>query len=182
MRIIGGKYKRRQVEVFSKGVSPTKDSLRESIFNILMSKIEGALVLDLYAGSGVFGIEAISRNAKEVSMVDVNTTSLHENAKILDKDDRSKVQILKQDASEFINRAHKRGLKYDLVFLDPPYRKGLVKKSLYLLLDYDILQPDGLIIAEYEKKALINLNIKEYIETRHIKAGKTSVSFFKKET
>ena len=182
MRIIGGKYKRRQIEVLSNGVSPTKDSLRESIFNILMSKIEGALVLDLYAGSGAFGIEAISRNAKEVSMVDVNTASLHENAQILDKDDRSKAQILKQDALEFIKKAYKMGLKYDLIFLDPPYHKGLVKKSLHLLLDCDILQRDGLIIAEYEKKALVNLDIKEYIDIRQIKAGKTSVSFFKKET
>ncbi|MDP8261647.1 MAG: 16S rRNA (guanine(966)-N(2))-methyltransferase RsmD [Candidatus Kappaea frigidicola] len=181
MRIIGGKYKRRHLEVLSKGVSPTKDSLREALFNILMPKLENALVLELYAGSGAFAIEAISRGARAAYMVDIDTLSVCENIRILDKEDASRVKVVRQDALEYIMKAQKLGLKFDLIFLDPPYHKGLVKKSLQVLLDYDILQPDGLIIAEYERKALINLNIKEYIDTRQIQAGKTSLTFFKKQ-
>ncbi len=78
-------------------------------------------------------------------------------------------------------RRKKKELKFDLIFLDPPYRKGLIKKSLHLLLDYDILLPDGLIIAEYEKNALKDLDIIEYIKLKQIEAGKTSVTFFKKQ-
>lgn len=181
MRIIGGKYSRRKLKVLSSVVSPTKDSLRESLFNLLMAKIEGALVLDLYSGSGAFGIEAISRGAKKAYMVDIDISSLLENVRIFDKNDASKAQILKRDALEFIKKAKKKELKFDLIFLDPPYRKGLIKKSLHLLLDYDILLPDGLIIAEYEKNALKDLDILEYIKLKQIEAGKTSVTFFKKQ-
>ncbi len=182
MRIIGGKYGGRKLKVLSNAMSPTKDSLRECLFNVLMPRIEDALVLDLYSGSGSFGIEAISRGAKMAYMVDIDISSLLENIRIFDKNDASKAQVLRQDASEFIKKARKKNLKFDLIFLDPPYRKGLIKKSLHVLLDYDILLPDGLIIAEYEKRALKDLDTIEFIKLKQIEASKTSVTFFKKQT
>jgi 16S rRNA (guanine966-N2)-methyltransferase len=130
MRIIGGKYKRRQLSVLSAGISPTKDSLRESIFNILMPKMMNASVLDLYAGSGAFGIEAIARGAQGATLVDIDIKSIEANIQILESEDILKVQVVRQDAFEFIKRAAGKGIKYDLIFLDPPYHKGLIKKKL----------------------------------------------------
>jgi 16S rRNA (guanine966-N2)-methyltransferase len=181
MRIIGGKYRRRQLRVLSAGISPTKDSLRESIFNILMPKIVNASVLDLYAGSGAFGIEAIARGAHGATLVDVDIKSIEANIQILESEDLHKVQVVRQDALEYIKKAAEKGFKYDLIFLDPPYHKGLIKKSLHLLFDYDILLADGLIIAEYERKADFTINNSDYIDYRQIKSHKTSVSFIKKQ-
>jgi 16S rRNA (guanine(966)-N(2))-methyltransferase RsmD len=182
MRIIGGKYKRRLLKVLSKDISPTKDFVRETLFNILMPDIPEASVLDLYAGSGSFGIEALSRGAGKIYMVDKDISSLKENIKILDTNDGLKAEILRQEAADFITAAAKKSLKFNLIFLDPPYHKGLIKKSLHLVMDYDILQPDGLIIAEYEKRAELDIESLGLKEIRQVRAGKTIVSLLKRKT
>lgn len=180
MRIIGGKYRSRRLKILSESISPSKDFLREAIFNVLGPKVKKACVLDLYAGSGSFGLEAISRGAKTAYLVDVDASSAAENLKILDKADVAKVQIFNQDCGEFVKFAQRKGLLFDLVFMDPPYCKGLIKKSLHLFYSYDILLPGGLIIAEHEKKTDFNAAFSGFSLLRRIPAGKTSATIFQK--
>jgi 16S rRNA (guanine966-N2)-methyltransferase len=192
MRIIAGKYKKRKLDVLSEAISPTKDSLRETMFNIISQKVEGSRVLDLYAGSGAFALEAISRGAQSADLVDIRPKTIYKNIGFLEEDDRKRVSVFGCDALKYIKKAAGQKKKYDLVFIDPPYHKGLLKKSLQLLFDYDILQPDAVVLAEHEKNLEVDLEsaskglikskkIKEYIDFRQIRSHKTTVTLIKKK-
>jgi 16S rRNA (guanine966-N2)-methyltransferase len=192
MRIIAGKYKKRKLDVLSEAISPTKDSLRETMFNIISQKVEGSRVLDLYAGSGAFALEAISRGAQSADLVDIRPKTIYKNTAFLEEDDCKRVSVFGCDALKYIKKAAGQKKKYDLVFIDPPYHKGLLKKSLQLLFDYDILQPDAVVLAEHEKNLEVDLEsaskglikskkIKEYIDFRQIRSHKTTVTLIKKK-
>jgi 16S rRNA (guanine(966)-N(2))-methyltransferase RsmD len=193
MRIIAGKYKKRKLDVLSEAISPTKDSLRETIFNVIASDVIGSSVLDLYSGSGAFALEAISRGAQSADLVDIRPKTIYKNISFLGADDRKKVNIFGYDVNKYIKKAAKDKRKYSLVFIDPPYHKGLLKKSLQLLFDCDILLPEAVILAEHEKGLRIDdlesefkdsiksEKIKEYIIFRQIRSHKTTVTLIKKK-
>ncbi len=131
MRIIGGSMRGRKIIFLdSEGLRPTLDRIRETLFNWLAASIGGATCLDLFAGSGALGIEAVSRGAKEVILVDASqqvTSSLSQNLISLNVNN---AQIINQSAEVFLSENKK---KFDIVFLDPPFRKGLLKTILPLI-------------------------------------------------
>ncbi|QUS41276.1 16S rRNA (guanine(966)-N(2))-methyltransferase RsmD [Tardiphaga alba] len=157
MRVIGGRLRGRNIAGPStQAIRPTQDRLRESLFNILMHAYENpmldARVLDLYAGTGALGIEAVSRGAKFTLFVDNGSEAralLRDNVESLGLGGVTKVY--RRDASD-PGPAHPVE-PFALVFIDPPYRQKLAEKSLKALRDGGWLVPDALIVVEEAKDA-----------------------------
>lgn len=126
---------------------PTLDSTRESLFNILaFSGLEGASVLDIFAGTGAVGLEALSRGAAQCVFIDHYTQSLiRQNAALCGL--ASKSEVLQMEASKALARLEGRTFRF--IFADPPYNKNLVNNTIILICQYGLLSPDGLILMEH---------------------------------
>lgn len=144
MRIIGGTHRRRWLEFpDADGLRPTPDRVRETLFNWLGQNMTGRRCLDLFAGSGALGFEAVSRGADEVVMVESNRQAfraLQENCKKLAS---SNAVLRCEDGPEYVRRDSGR---YDVIFLDPPFHSDILPKLLPLL--GDRLTEDGLVYVE----------------------------------
>jgi 16S rRNA (guanine966-N2)-methyltransferase len=157
VRVVGGRLKGRNLaSPSSQAIRPTADRLRESVFNILVhaydNPIEGARVLDLFAGTGALGIEAVSRGAAFTLFVDNGAEAralLRNNVEALGLGGITKVY--RRDAGD-LGSAHPVE-PFSLVFLDPPYGKGLAEKALVSLRDGGWLMPDALLVVEEAKAA-----------------------------
>jgi len=157
MRVVGGRLKGRNIAApASRDIRPTADRLRESVFNILVhaydDPIQGARVLDLFAGTGALGIEALSRGAAFALFVDNGAEAralLRNNVESLALGGVSKVY--RRDATD-LGPAHPMQ-SFSLAFLDPPYGKGLAEKSLASLRDGGWLTPGALVVVEEAKAA-----------------------------
>jgi 16S rRNA (guanine966-N2)-methyltransferase len=150
VRIIGGDWRGRKLEFPATlhQLRPTPGRIRETLFNWLTYDIVGARCLDLYAGSGALGVEALSRGAAEVTFVESDQKSarlLQQN--LLRLGNASKVYIM--DARRFVRQI---GGEWDIVFLDPPYRHGMLKQILQLLHEYNCLAKKALIYIEAERE------------------------------
>lgn len=162
MRIVAGKYKGRRLSVaLPDGIRPTTDSLRETIFNILLNycDIDETRVLDLFSGSGFLGFEALSRGAQFCSFIDISSGSLAIIKKFAAdlKLDDSCFELVRSDAIQFLKKFRKQEIvsgkslppfHYDIVFLDPPYLRGLCNHSLALIAEYEILKKGGIAVVE----------------------------------
>ncbi len=146
IRIIGGEWRSRLIDVSTvKGLRPTPDRVRETLFNWLGQDLEGLRCLDLFAGSGALGFEAASRGAASVTMIErdpVAWAALQANAKTLQA---SCVQIVRGDALKFADSAVQ---PFDVVFLDPPYRAGWIERMAPLL--PRLLTDEGQVYVEAE--------------------------------
>jgi len=165
MRIIGGEYRSRSIAM-PRGVKmrPTQDKVREAMFNIL-GDINGKKVLELFAGSGAFGIEAISRGAGSVTFVDNNfrcVQTIKSNLKTLGVPD-SRYNIIKANALSFPAKFGAGGEKFDIVFLDPPYYMDMAKKCLINMDSYDIVSPVGLVMVEHFKKDALDVELGRFV-------------------
>ena len=155
MRIVGGKYRgKKLVSPASQNVRPTSDKAREAIFNILRSKLgndfRGLKLVDVFSGSGAFGLEAVSQGFAKVCLVDIDTNDLMKNVKLfpLDKD---KISVVKADIMKGLNFSE----KFDVVFSDAPYNKGLSEKALNELVPF--LNNGAICFVEIEKNEYLNL-------------------------
>ncbi|MGA1847503.1 16S rRNA (guanine(966)-N(2))-methyltransferase RsmD [Deferribacter abyssi] len=143
MRITGGSLKGLSLKSpKSFGIRPTTDKVRSAIFSKLYEKINNATVLDLFAGSGAFGIEAISRGAKEVVFIDIDIRLLKINLHLIKKNN---YQIIKGDVYKAINKLK---LHFNIIFIDPPYGKIDSKRLLTSILKNQIIANDGILIYE----------------------------------
>ncbi|MDX5445685.1 MAG: 16S rRNA (guanine(966)-N(2))-methyltransferase RsmD [Zoogloeaceae bacterium] len=146
VRIVGGTWRSRLIEVPKlQGLRPTPDRVRETLFNWLGQDLDGLHCLDLFAGTGVLGFEAASRGAAQVTLVERDpraAAALRTTAQSLGA---SQVEVVRADAVEFARWTSR---KFDLVFLDPPYRQGLLEKIEPAL--ERLLEPDGWLYAESE--------------------------------
>lgn len=147
VRIIGGTFRRRVLKFpDSEGLRPTPDRVRETLFNWLGQDLDGQHCLDLFAGSGALGFEAASRGAARVVMVEQSPkvlAALHENHELLHKP--ATLEIVRSDALQYLNSTK---AKFDLVFLDPPYKKGWIPRLEPLL--PGVLNEDAAIYVEAE--------------------------------
>ncbi len=183
MRIIAGKFKSRLV-YSPKGVElkPTSDRVKESLFGILGAFVVDKAVLDLYSGTGNLGLEALSRGAASCVFVDSNVrcvAAIKQNLSELGINEG--VGVVLKEALRYIKETAAKGAKFDIIFLDPPYYKDMVKKSLLLLDYYNIITNHSVVIAEHHKKDELPAreelkNLKLY---RQEKYGGTFLSFYK---
>lgn len=155
MRVIAGKYKSRQIKsVKSSLTRPTTDRNKENMFNIIGPYFQGGKVLDLFAGSGGLGIEAISRGCDFLYSVDNQYAAfliIKENINSLKIEN---AKIYKLDYRKALERFNQEKLKFDLVLLDPPYGKGLVDQILEFLINNEMLNNNCIIMIEELKEVV----------------------------
>jgi len=183
MRIVGGEYRSRLISM-PKGVDirPTQDKVRQAIFNILRN-ISGLKVLELFAGSGASGIEAVSRGASDVTFVDNNLIcieTIRSNLESLTIPE-SKYELIHANALSIFPRLEKGGYRFDLVFLDPPYYKNIARKCLINMDSYDILTSHSLVVVEHFKKDNLNIDLHNLVFEKERGYGDTIISIFRKK-
>ncbi len=180
MRVIGGKYRSRVLSEFAgQEVRPTSDRAKEALFNILAFKTIGARVLDLFAGSGSLGIESLSRGAKEVVFNDAAKDSLTIVKKNLNTLKISIGEEAKLVGYDFATCLQTLQGKFDIIFLDPPYRLDYGRKAMEIIVQRGLLSENGVIVYERDRTfdgEIAGLN--KYDERKY---GKTYFTFFKKD-
>jgi 16S rRNA (guanine966-N2)-methyltransferase len=175
MRIIAGEFKGRRLKsVPGMATRPTPDRLRESLFSILQPELPGCRFVDLFAGTGAVGLEALSRGAERVVFVEIASKAvdvLRDNIASLKA---NRVTVLKQPVKRAL-----RGLEADIVFLDPPYEDARAyEETLALLEDADV----SLILVQHAPKQIIKDHYGTFALSRRVKQGDNVVSFFRRET
>lgn len=183
MRIITGEYKGRRVSpIKGADIRYTADHVKKSLFSILRDTIQEARFLDLYAGSGNVGIEAISRGAGFVTFVDVNPACAKTISANLARCKLSpsppRIVLLNMEMSRAMAYFRRRTMQFDVIFLDPPYRLGLVEKTLKEISACGILSTDGLIIAEHDVRENAPERAGVLSVTRQKRYGTTLLSFY----
>lgn len=157
-------------------VRPTAQKVKEAIFSAVQFEIEGAVVLDLFAGSGQLGIEALSRGAKECTFVDsaaVSIKVIKQNVSHVGFDDAA--EIVNKPFSAFLKSTSKR---FDLVFMDPPYGKKLIQKALPLVAEK--MSERGVIVCEHEKECVCPQTVGGFTLVKVLRHGIISVSIYRK--
>jgi 16S rRNA (guanine966-N2)-methyltransferase len=143
VRIFAGRWKGRMLEVPS-GARPTSGLAREALFSIVRESLRGAQVLDLYAGSGAVGLEAVSRGARRAVLVEQKPAALDRNVARL-RADGSEVEVLRGGVDEALDALRRRGDRFDLIFSDPPY--GSTEEAIPQVLG-EVLAPGGVVIVQ----------------------------------
>jgi 16S rRNA (guanine966-N2)-methyltransferase len=176
MRIISGKYKGKNIMGYNiNGTRPTMDRVKESMFAMIQSNIKNSICLDLFAGSGSLGIEALSNGARWCYFVE-NSSEIYgilkNNLSFI-----SDYTLLNLDYKDALSRFSNEGLKFDLIFLDPPYSLNLINGVLDYIYSNDLLSDNGMIVCEFESENVFS-NCFELYKTR--KYGSKFVSIYKK--
>lgn len=176
MRVVAGRYKGKNL-LSPKGddVRPTTTRIKETLFNILQWNIEGARVLDLFAGSGSLGIECISRGAEHVTFADKSRDSIalvRENLKGID----GYYSVLNSDFMAVLNGAIYNKYKYDIIFLDPPYASNLAELAIDKIFEGELLSERGIIVFEHGTEKTYTLTDKRY-KQRTKKMGTITAEF-----
>lgn len=159
---------------------PTLDRIKESLFNIISEEIDQKCVLDLFAGTGALGIETLSRGAGQATFVDSNRESVSiikqnlEHTKLMNK-----AEIYSCDYETALKRIAEKNIKYDIIFLDPPYGEGLEYKAIEKILEYNLCGEGALIIVETEKDNFEfgNEQLEIYDKRNY---GRTAISFLRR--
>ena len=179
MRVIAGKARRLPlVSPEGRDTRPMTDRIKETLFNILQDEVPGCNFLDLFSGSGGIGIEALSRGAREAVFVEFGKEALAciranlNKTRLVDQ-----AMILPVEVGYGISKLEKMGKKFDIVYADPPYKKGFEPKILDLLAESEIVKPGALVILEssldtspdyVDEKVYEMIRIKEYKNNQHV--------------
>jgi len=184
-RIIGGGSKGRRLKApAGHATRPTGARVRQSLFDILAPEIGGALFLDAFAGTGGVGLEALSRGAREVVLVDQAAPAvavLRENAKAL-AGAGGEVKVYRQDARAALQGFARQGLVFDVIYLDPPYESDLYEPLLQLVSDEGLIAPGGVAVAEHFHKRALPATIGALVRTREVRVGDHRLSFYRRTT
>jgi 16S rRNA (guanine966-N2)-methyltransferase len=186
MRIIAGHFRSRRLAApAGEATRPTSDRLRETLFNVLAPRIEGAAFLDLYAGSGAVGIEALSRGAASVVFVESAPPALKVlRANLASLTVNSGVRIQAGGVGVFLRRAFAGNAPaFDLIFLDPPYAAADEYAGTLGLLGSTAagrLTPNGLVIAEHRRKQQLETSYGQLARVRLLEQGDAALSFYAK--
>lgn len=176
MRVISGKYKGRKLTGFDiDGTRPTMDRVKESLFGMIQNNIKNSVVLDLFAGSGSLGIEAISNGCREcyfidnnielINIIKSNTSNMNESIKIIKSDYKNALEMLKNS-----------NIKFDIIFLDPPYKMNLINDCLEYIHNYNLLNKNGIIVCEYENELVETIKF-ELVKDK--KYGSKNIKIYK---
>jgi 16S rRNA (guanine966-N2)-methyltransferase len=180
VRVIGGKYRGRRLRApEGRDVRPTSDRLRETLFNIIAPHIEGSRFLDLCAGSGAVGIEALSRGAASVTFVDRSRRAcsiIEANLSALAV--TSDATIIDRDAVGALKRLAAESAKFDIAFFDPPYASEIYSQVMSQLAGGDLLDPEAIVITEHRAKTPPEAEYGEMKIYRVVKQGESALAFY----
>ncbi|WP_082234280.1 16S rRNA (guanine(966)-N(2))-methyltransferase RsmD [Halobacillus massiliensis] len=169
MRVIAGEHKGRALKpVPNHKTRPTTDKVKESVFHMIGPFFDGGTALDLFAGSGGLGIEALSRGVNTCVFVDQQPKAIsviHENLRTLKLESRA--EVFRADAFRALKAAAKRELTFQYIFLDPPYKKFSYEELMLQILEYQLLAEDGTIVCEHDASEEVP------DEVQHLKLIKT---------
>ena len=179
MRVIAGSAKGRKLKTLEGlDVRPTTDKVKEAIFSAIQFDLPGAVVLDLFAGSGQLGIEALSRGAAECVFIDRRPDAvrlIQENLALCGFTDRARVKS--GDALAYL----KSGEKFDLIFLDPPYETELLETAIAHIARHDLLNVHGMMIAEHPVDKVLPALSAPYRMGRTYRYGKIAVTIYHRD-
>jgi len=189
MRVIAGKFKSRRLRALrGMALRPTSDRLRETLFNILANAsggaaVEGAVFVDVFAGTGAVGIEALSRGAREIVFVENRPAAVKligENLRSLGV--RNGAELLAMDARRGLEKLAQRGVRADFIFLDPPYaHAGEYQRVLQFIASANLLAGQGTVIAEHAKKLQLPEKIEGLGRTRVVAQSDSALSFYRND-
>jgi 16S rRNA (guanine966-N2)-methyltransferase len=190
MRISSGEFKGRKIgkkKLFAgksgkDALRPTPAKVREAIFDILRNHLEGASFLDLYAGSGTVGIEAASRGADRIIFVESVRSRAKAIEEIVEKIGLiGRAYIYCEQADIFLKRAARSAERFDIIFADPPYASDEVDKVLSLIGEYGILDAQGVLLIEHEKKKKIPEKMVSLTLKKQYRYGDTMLALYRNE-
>ena len=180
MRIISGKYKGRVLKGYTlKGTRPTMDRVKESLFATINEYVNNSVCLDLFAGSGALGLEALSMGAREVIFVDkefIACKTIKSNLEMLDVN--TNTTVLNMDYLKALERLYPK--KFDLIFLDPPYKTDYLKKALEKIEELKLITDTSLVILESDDINKLTFSY-YYIEVKTKKYGDKYIRILKKK-
>jgi len=178
MRIIAGTFGGRRLHPpRGPAIRPTADRVREAIFSIIGPAVAGAEVLDLFAGTGAMGLEALSRGAARATFVDQSRHAvqlIRLNVELCRTSDR--VSVIQGSASEVIRRLAAQREAFDLIFIDPPYGRNTIQQILRIL--GEVARPETMVVAEHGSRDLLPVQLQEWSQTEERHYGDTMVSFY----
>ena len=176
IRITGGKNRSRLLETPNTTLTkPTMDKVRAAVFNALGDAVKNAKVLDLFAGSGSYGFEALSRGAKEVTFVDSSYEAIEVIKKNASSLNRENVEILNYDVLGYLNQNSK---EFDIIFADPPYKLDVYEALVKTLIERKIISDNGIIVLESEKE--LNIDESLFKTVRFYKYGLAKIYILRK--
>lgn len=188
MRVISGKARGTKIQTIeNNSTRPTLDRVKESLFNIIQDKIPNSSILDLFAGSGALGIEALSRNASIAVFCDKNIECTRIIKQNLEKTRlREKAKVYNNDYKSCIRELKNENFKFDIAFIDPPYMLDIATESLKLIIENDLLKDEAIVIIETDQrnrdiKEIQEMNIENKIEIYdERKYGRANLIFIRK--
>lgn len=179
LKITGGKYRGRLLKI-PPNIRPTSNKVREALYNIIGERVFQAIFLELFAGSGIVGIEALSRGAKKVVFIEKNRNvarTIEENLKIINN--LEKAEIIVGDVLNGLKKLSKNKEKFDIIFLDPPYKEKLLTIStLEFISSIDIFKKNCIIIVEHYKKISLPEQVGILKKVKIYKYGDTQLLFY----
>jgi 16S rRNA (guanine(966)-N(2))-methyltransferase RsmD len=180
VRIISGEFRGRRLRApDGLATRPTSDRVRESLFNIVAARVPGSRFLDLFAGSGAVGLEAISRGADEAVFVEQSRRALEQieqNIAHCGVEDRSR--IVAKDAQAALKTLAAAGEEFDLVYVDPPYDADLYLPVLRALGRSGLVASDGLVVVEFRSRERLPDEAGDLRHYRDVRYGDTTLAFY----
>jgi 16S rRNA (guanine966-N2)-methyltransferase len=181
MRVIAGKYRSRRLKGAGRLLlRPTSDRLRETLFNVLGPSVGESLFVDLYAGTGAVGIEAISRGARLAIFIEEHAKSVRLVKENLEALEVRGAEVIEGDAVRGLERLVARHLVADFIFLDPPYMDAAEHKRVLEFLDGShLIAPRGLVIVEHHRRLELPERFERLERTRLLEQGDAALSFYR---
>jgi 16S rRNA (guanine(966)-N(2))-methyltransferase RsmD len=183
MRVVSGKNKGMPLKaVPGSNTRPTTDKVKESIFNMIGPYFDGGIGLDLFAGSGGLGIEALSRGLDKVIFVDKDFKAIQtikENLEACRLNENSRAEVYRNDYIRALKALTKREIKFDYIFLDPPYRHEIIESILSYISDNKLFSDNGIVLAEFDSEKNIASDVGVYSEFKSEKYGSCGIKIYK---
>ena len=163
---------------------PTTDKVKEALFSIIQAYVPDSEFLDLFAGSGQIGIEALSRGAKRVTLVERSGQAaavISRNISKIRLEDSDEIRLHKKSVAQALELLGQAGEKFDIIFMDPPYKDVPVRldEATKLISEFDMLASDGMLIVEHDKDCMIPEELNGLKRVRSCSYGITVITFFK---
>ncbi|WP_462409164.1 16S rRNA (guanine(966)-N(2))-methyltransferase RsmD [Neobacillus sp. Marseille-QA0830] len=180
MRVVAGICKGRPLKAVPGNTTrPTTDKVKEAIFNMIGPYFEGGMGLDLFAGSGGLGIEALSRGLERVIFIDRDAKAIsiiHENIKNCRFEE--KAEVFRNDADRAIKAIIKRDIRFDFVFLDPPYKRQQLVQLMEKMAEQNLVNPNGIIVCEHGTDVKLPEIVESFTQIKQEQYGITAVTIF----
>lgn len=180
MRVVSGICKGRPLKAVPGNTTrPTTDKVKEALFNMIGPYFDGGIGLDLFAGSGGLGIEALSRGLDKVIFIDREAKAIHviqENIRACKFEE--KTEVFRNDAERALKALIKREICFDYIFLDPPYKKQQLVNLMEKMDQQEVVQPDGIVVCEHSFDVELPQTVGKFTQIKHEKYGIIAVTIY----